>query len=700
MPSFADLARHWPVAPIRAGEKRPRGDNWNAVDAEGMPTNALTPEQAATETSIGLMHVLTMAFDMDNREGTRDFFRKRGQLEQFDELFSSEDRVGITRGDPERGKLLFSLAHLSHKQRRALRGKKVKKGNATLFELRFQSTQHKPEQDLLPGSKHPTGATYAWDLGLAADWQSPPPLPAWLLELWHELIGSKSLPSTDVPAPPAAASTSAGSSSAEHGASVDGQPDAKLIAQAQKLLADLDPSCDYDTWLRMGFALDNDLGDIGFQLWNEWSAKSEKYPGEAQLQVHWNSFGRYNGPPITLGTFRREQRATVDQFDDVDPTAEPWRDPFAEAEKHKPILRVSTMPERATLPEVQWIIAPLIARGFVTSFTGHGGAGKSTESLVMAAHVACSEQYRSFPTHAGRALIVSLEDPEHVVWLRLYRIAETCGLDIELIRQNVTVVAVDVGALIASGQDTVLATERNVGGIAELKFTPVFDEVRELARNHDLTVIDNSSDAYGANENSRPLVRAFIRGLQHHVAVPNNAGVLLLGHVDKVAARKTAAANSYSGSTAWHNSVRSRLVLTQAEDGSDAVLFTQEKNNLAKRWTGVAHYAPNEFGILVAITPEVAQQRAADALAPIMEHILAAIRSAEAAGVPVYTATSGSHTAHSVLSKQPGFPGDITAKQTNAALVELRDSRRIKAVEFRSTSRNSSTKWVVQEAGE
>src|SRR5690625_5910278 len=87
---------------------------------------------------------------------------------------------------------------------------------------------------------------------------------------------------------------------------------------------------------------------------------------------------------------------------------------------------------------------------------------------------------------------------------------------------------------------------------------------------YELIVIDIASDAYDENENSRRDVRFFIRALAT-LARANDAAVVLLAHIDKVAARNGGGGNDYSGSTAWHNSARSRIALMQdpnhQEDG-------------------------------------------------------------------------------------------------------------------------------------
>jgi hypothetical protein len=46
----------------------------------------------------------------------------------------------------------------------------------------------------------------------------------------------------------------------------------------------------YDSWLRFGIALKRDLGNEGFQFWDEWSQLSDTYPGRAAIRAKWDGF--------------------------------------------------------------------------------------------------------------------------------------------------------------------------------------------------------------------------------------------------------------------------------------------------------------------------------------------------------------------------------------------------------------------------
>jgi len=81
------------------------------------------------------------------------------------------------------------------------------------------------------------------------------------------------------------------------------KPRYTLPAEASKIeeaLSFINPDCGYDDWIRIGMAINAELHDAGFIIWDRWSAQSSKYPGEKELRSHWKSFGRSGG--ITIGS--------------------------------------------------------------------------------------------------------------------------------------------------------------------------------------------------------------------------------------------------------------------------------------------------------------------------------------------------------------------------------------------------------------
>lgn len=337
----------------------------------------------------------------------------------------------------------------------------------------------------------------------------------------------------------------------------------------------------------------------------------------------------------------------------------------------------------AAVPGPEFIIDPLIPREHVTLMSGHGGAGKSVVALTISAHVACGENWAGFAINPRRVLYVSLEDGARMVRSRLKKIIEHYGLPVEKLARNMKVYDGSRGA--------VLAFERSSNGLRELVFTAVADQIRDAAQGFDLVVIDNASDAYAANENERRMVREFVHWLSESVRAHNGA-VLLLAHVDKATAKFGGNGNSYSGSTAWHNSARSRLALADNE-------LKQEKLNVGRKHEAAIPLYWTETGIPV---PDVGGQhrqqmdeaRATEEAAAL----LGALREARQIGLAVPDAAVNARvTAWSVLSEMDSFPDTLRGKdckqRVTALLLRLEMEGSARKVESRDKWRNVKAVW-------
>lgn len=331
------------------------------------------------------------------------------------------------------------------------------------------------------------------------------------------------------------------------------------------------------------------------------------------------------------------------------------------------------------------VLACYFPRRVVTLLGGHGGVGKSMLALVLAAHVAAGRPWGPLAVERGRVVFLSFEDEAKVLRQRLRRIIEVYGLP-----------AGDVFANLAlfdgSAAETELALEQSNGG---LEFTPMLGLVSDAVRGAALAIIDNASDTYGANENERRQVRAFIRRLARE-AKSNDSAVVLLAHIDKQAAKGGGKGNNYSGSTQWHNSVRSRLALVESEEEGTQCLHEK------------ANYGPRH-------DPVTLQRGAGGVLAPIPAAVVAAERTAaqallaqadadvvlelmRAAG-DVPTATTGPRTSWSVLSLLPEAPAWLRTKpgkrRLEAALLVLERGGHIAQVERKTASRHTVMRWSV-----
>lgn len=102
------------------------------------------------------------------------------------------------------------------------------------------------------------------------------------------------------------------------------------------------------------------------------------------------------------------------------------------------------------------------------------------------------------------------------------------------------------------------------------RVTPLYEELLAAAKNFgaQVLVIDTAADVFGGNENIRNQVRQFIAALTR-IAMEIDGAVILCAHPSIDGMSK---GHGFAGSTAWNNSVRSRLYLTRpAEDEAGAV---------------------------------------------------------------------------------------------------------------------------------
>jgi RecA-family ATPase len=221
-----------------------------------------------------------------------------------------------------------------------------------------------------------------------------------------------------------------------------------------------------------------------------------------------------------------------------------------------------------------YVVRQYLPRRQVTLLAGHGGSGKSTLALQIAAVMATGDIPFLGIEGRGRSLFVSAEDSGQTASWRLQKIRNQMDLDQDRLAEGLLVLDVtDDGVLYQEERDQVRGTM--VGRVTGLYHRlDAFLERYQM----DLVIVDNASDCFAGNENDRQMVRGFIRELRR-LAEKHDLAILLLSHVNRqTAARGKPSAEAYSGSTGWHNSVRSRIFLNVTEDDEDRAVLLQQKN--------------------------------------------------------------------------------------------------------------------------
>ena len=336
-----------------------------------------------------------------------------------------------------------------------------------------------------------------------------------------------------------------------------------------------------------------------------------------------------------------------------------------------------------TLPELpqDWMDT-LIPAGVVTLLGGHGGSGKSILALIMAVHLACGRPFAGRTVRPARVLFMSCEDDGARMLHRLKRVLNTFAIDLAEIRDHLRI-------LDMTGGDPTLYEETGRSGFTTKAYDWLAGQVEEFTA--DVVIVDNASDAFGANENARPLVRAFIRSMAQLIQHRQGA-VLLLAHIDKAAARGGGGGENYSGSTAWNNSVRSRMAITSPSDGE--LILTQEKANHGKKvaaipltWKGsvpVPRHGGDPFSMA-----EESDKADLTILRLIAEHY--------GRGSFISPEANAKNQASSVLVGDPECRADKS--QVKVAVLNLERRGLLSRCVYHTHQRKNAKRWEVTEAG-
>jgi len=245
--------------------------------------------------------------------------------------------------------------------------------------------------------------------------------------------------------------------------------------------------------------------------------------------------------------------------------------------------------------------------------------------------------------------------------------------------------------------DTVLAAPDR--GSNTLKPTTLWHRVEALiaAWRPALTVFDPLADLFGGDENSRPQARQFI-GMLRGLARRQNTTVVLLAHPSLAG---MASRSGSSGSTAWNNSVRSRLYLTRItrEDGpksniepdADRRLLTAVKSNYARRGTEIA--LRWRAGVFVPEDTASAELAAGPQQALHDEVFLDLLERYRRQGREV-SATPSANFAPATFTKEPGASG-ISRLALTGAMNRLLGDGRIAIEEFGPPSKRRKRLIVV-----
>jgi RecA-family ATPase len=244
---------------------------------------------------------------------------------------------------------------------------------------------------------------------------------------------------------------------------------------------------------------------------------------------------------------------------------------------------------RREIPPRSWIIDHWLGCGHVTLLAGRGGIGKSLLAQQIGSAVAIGTPYIDAIPTPRTVLYWAAEDDPDELWRRQSAIAAHMKLPLEAFADRLYIESF-------ADRDCTLATTT----YGALTYTPMIGVLEQQIGDYraDLVILDNIARLFGGNENSRHDVTVFIAALVG-AAAGRAAGILLLGHNSRVPG------SEFSGSSAWENSVRSRLWFddrppdqpkTENEDPDpDLRYLARRKANYTARDLRTMHYREGVF---------------------------------------------------------------------------------------------------------
>lgn len=521
------VAAGWALVPIPSGSKGPRGDGWNQRE------HCVTTAEGCRriQANVGLAHAYsgTCVIDLDDFTVAREWLGARGV--DVDTLWNSLDAVKISSGRPNRGKLLYRLPPGVA----PLRSKKLAGG---ALELRCAAGNNTTVQDVLPPSVHPdTGEPYVWEYDdlLGTHWSNPPVLPDEVLQLWQKQLGpverDSALEYERLPRP-------------------EKEPMGLGREELRKLVAQEDPSCDYDTWLGVGFALHHEMrgARLGLEIWDEWSQEGNNYPGYELLESKWASFGKgYSGPEKTIrGLMTAHGIGSIDDFEDLGPVEE-------QVAERAVKFAVRSAGEFADGPPQEWIIKGILPKAQLGMIYGESTAGKSFVAMDMLAAIARGEKWRGLRTKALRTVMI---------------IAEGAGGA----KNRVKAYEQHYGVHLSDYPFGIIQDRPDLFGQSDYK--RIIKQIKEWGGADVIAVDTLAQSSAGANENSGEDMGKVLEHC-HRLHIETGAMVLLVHHAGKDASR---GARGWSGlkaamdveiEVARHPLTGRTIRMSKSKDGDD-----------------------------------------------------------------------------------------------------------------------------------
>lgn len=268
------------------------------------------------------------------------------------------------------------------------------------------------------------------------------------------------------------------------------------------------------------------------------------------------------------------RRSTIQRAFDRDVAPLDFSHLFKAPTDELPVVMASALHGKPVAPR-KWLVDQLIPAGTVTLFSGDGGTGKSLAALQLAVGTVLDRAWFGVAIlQPGGALFLTAEDDIDEVHRRLADIAAA---------EHVPLSALDTLAISSlAGLDALMAVPGPGGRV--LVPTGVYAALCAYVEKHrpSAIVLDTLANLFGGDEVNRAQVRQFVTMLTA-IAIDFGTTVVLLSHPSVAGMTSN---TGISGSTAWNNSVRSRLYMRR-DDQSDVRIIEVKKANYGETGTQI-----------------------------------------------------------------------------------------------------------------
>lgn len=204
------------------------------------------------------------------------------------------------------------------------------------------------------------------------------------------------------------------------------------------------------------------------------------------------------------------------------------------------------------VPERRWVVPDLIPEGNVTMLGGDGGHGKTLLALQLLIAAALGKSWIGYNVRRCRAIGIFCEDDPGELHRRVADILKHYGAEFGDL-EDLTLVS-------RVGDENTLVEFQDPWQVGNT--TKFYSQVEHLSRESgaELMVLDSLHDMFAGNENARPHARQFVNELRTLTIGMQGRGAVLLTAHPSLSGRNSGSGEA--GSTAWNNTVRSRLYLT------------------------------------------------------------------------------------------------------------------------------------------